>query len=116
MTKIRAFWSGWAASRRASCTAASTDYVGPRRQPRRQRRGGRPDRAGARRKPDDPLYVVAIGAISNVASALLAAPDIIDRIVVVWLGRPAARAGPTPREFNLWQDVGGAQMLFDSGA
>ena len=62
----------------------------------------------------DPLYVTAIGAISNVASALLAAPDIIDRIVVVWLGGHALD-WPDQREFNLRQDIGGAQVLFDSG-
>lgn len=68
-------------------------------------------RAGS---PDDPLHIVAIGAISNVASALLAAPDIIDRVVVVWLGGHALD-WPDVREFNLRQDVGGAQVLFDCG-
>ncbi len=34
----------------------------------------------------DPLYVVAIAAPTNIASALLAAPEIVERIVVVWLG------------------------------
>jgi inosine-uridine nucleoside N-ribohydrolase len=32
------------------------------------------------------LYVVAIGAITNVASAILMDPSIISKIVVVWLG------------------------------
>ncbi len=69
-------------------------------------------RAGS---PRDPLYVVAIAAISNVASALLKAPDIADKVVVVWLGGHALD-WPDTREFNLRQDVGGAQVLFDSGA
>lgn len=64
--------------------------------------------------PENPLYVIAIGAISNVASALLKAPDIIDRTVVVWLGGHALE-WPHQREFNLRQDVGGVQALFDSG-
>lgn len=64
--------------------------------------------------PDDPMHVVAIGAISNVASALLAAPDIIDRIVVIWLGGHAID-WQHQAEFNLEQDVGGVQVLFDSG-
>jgi inosine-uridine nucleoside N-ribohydrolase len=64
---------------------------------------------------DNPLYVVAIAAISNVASALLQAPDIADKIVVVWLGGSALE-WPNQQEFNLKQDVGGAQVLFDSGA
>jgi hypothetical protein len=64
--------------------------------------------------PSNPLYVVAIGAITNVASALLAAPEIIDRIVVVWLGGNALHWQHT-WEFNLQQDVAGARVLFDSG-
>ncbi len=61
-----------------------------------------------------PLYVIAIAAISNVASALLIAPDIADRIVVVWLGGHALE-WPNTKEFNLRQDVGGAQVVLDSG-
>jgi hypothetical protein len=64
--------------------------------------------------PEDPLYVVAIAAISNVASALLKAPDIIDRVVVVWLGGHSLE-WPDTYEFNLRQDIGGAQVLFDCG-
>ena len=63
---------------------------------------------------DDPLYVVAIGAITNVASALLLAPEIIGKIVVVWLGGHALHWGHT-REFNLVQDVPAAQVVLDSG-
>ena len=36
--------------------------------------------------PEKPLYVVAIGAITNVASALLMRPEIKERMVLVWLG------------------------------
>ncbi len=64
--------------------------------------------------PQDPLYVVAIAAISNIASALLAAPDIADRIVVIWLGGHAID-WPHQAEFNLEQDIGGTQVLFDCG-
>ena len=53
---------------------------------------------------DDPLYVVAIGAITNVASALLTEPALAGKIVVVWLGGHAltwpgrlGRAGMTGR-------------------
>ena len=63
---------------------------------------------------DDPLYVIAIGAITNVASAILKEPKIINKIVVVWLGGNALY-WPQNNEFNLKQDVGGAQVLFDSG-
>jgi inosine-uridine nucleoside N-ribohydrolase len=91
-----------------------TDYVGPAKQAlpapavddliERARTGS----------SENPLYVIAIGAISNVASALLKAPDIIDRTVVVWLGGHALE-WRNQAEFNLRQDVGGVQVLFDSG-
>ncbi len=91
-----------------------TDYVGTRK---RALAAPAVDDLIARARagsPADPLYVIAIGAISNVASALLAAPDIIDRTVVVWLGGHSLE-WPDQKEFNLRQDVGGAQVVFDSG-
>jgi len=65
-------------------------------------------------RTDDPLYVVAIGAVTNVASALLLEPRIIEKIVVVWLGGHAFH-WPHTREFNLHQDVPASRILFDSG-
>ena len=35
---------------------------------------------------DEPLYVAAIGAPTNIASAIMMEPEIIRKIVVVWLG------------------------------
>ena len=61
-----------------------------------------------------PLYVLTIGAITNVASAILMAPEIIDRIVVVWLGGQP-HYWHTAAEFNLQQDVPAAQVIFDCG-
>lgn len=71
-------------------------------------------RAMDRPADGDPLYVVAIGAITNVASALLAEPRLVERIVVVWLGGHAYH-WPTAHEFNLKQDVPAARVVFDSG-
>lgn len=64
---------------------------------------------------DDPLYVVAIGAPTNVASALLLEPRIVERIVIVWLGGQPT-FWPTAREFNLRQDIHASRLLFDCGA
>ena len=65
---------------------------------------------------DGPLYVVGIGAGTNIASALLLAPEIVRRIVVVWLGgEPWYWSKPMRRAFNLWQDVAAARVIFDSG-
>lgn len=64
---------------------------------------------------EKPLYVVAIGAITNVASALLLKPEIADRIVLVWLGGHSFD-WPDTKEFNMFQDVAGARVVFNSGA
>ena len=69
----------------------------------------------AQYSPEKPLYVVAIGAITNVASALLMKPEIADNIVVVWLGGHALE-WPTNQEFNIKQDVAAARVVFNSGA
>lgn len=63
---------------------------------------------------DDPLYVVAIGAISNVAAAIAIEPEIIRKIVVVWLaGQP--HHFPFTTEFNFSQDLVGSRLLLDCG-
>lgn len=64
---------------------------------------------------ENPLYVVAIGAITNVASAILMKPEIVDRIVLVWLGGHALN-WPHTKEFNMYQDVAGARVVFGCGA
>jgi hypothetical protein len=62
----------------------------------------------------EPLYVVAIGAITNVASAILMEPQIVERIVVVWLGGHGLH-WPHTREFNLKQDPAAARVILNSG-
>lgn len=65
--------------------------------------------------PEKPLYVVAIGAITNVASALLMDPAIKNNIVIVWLGGHALE-WPETGEFNMMQDVAAARVVFGCGA
>lgn len=64
---------------------------------------------------ENPLYVVAIGAITNVASALLIDPSIASKIVLVWLGGHSYE-WPNTKEFNMYQDVAAARVIFNSGA
>ena len=65
---------------------------------------------------ESPLYVLAIGAVTNVASALLLAPEISERIVVVWTaGYPTTITNITQPSFNMEQDMLSSQLLFDSG-
>ncbi len=66
------------------------------------------------RAGDDPLHVVAIGALTNVASALLLDPSIAERIVVAWLGGQPT-SWHTADEFNLSGDPHAARILFDCG-
>jgi inosine-uridine nucleoside N-ribohydrolase len=62
---------------------------------------------------DERIYMVAIGAITNVASAIIKCPEIVNKAVVIWLGGHAYTYRDT-REFNLYQDVMSAQVVFDS--
>jgi len=65
--------------------------------------------------PENPLYVVAIGAITNIASAILINPKITENIVIVWLGGHAFHWRDT-KEFNLYQDIAAARIIFGCGA
>ena len=67
-----------------------------------------------RYSPENPLYIIAIGAITNIASAILMKPAIIDRIVIVWLGGNALH-WPDNIEFNLSQDIAAARVVFGCG-
>lgn len=63
---------------------------------------------------DETVYVLAIGAITNVASALLKDPSIKENMVVIWLGAHQLDF-PDIFEFNLRQDHRAAQYLINSG-
>ena len=64
--------------------------------------------------PERPLYVVAIGAITNVASAILLNPRVAENTVVVWLGGQGWECTDVP-EFNMMQDIAAARVVFASG-
>ncbi len=59
------------------------------------------------------LWVAAIGALTNVASALNEAPEIAERVCIVWLGGQAQHAHDA-REYNLYQDPAAARAVFES--
>ncbi len=61
-----------------------------------------------------PLYVVALAALTNIASALLLEPSIRDKLVVVWLGGHAFH-WPHTREFNLLQERAATRVVLRSG-
>jgi len=64
-------------------------------------------------KDGERLHVIGIAAATNIASALLAAPEITDKILVVWLGGHGLH-WPHTREFNLQQDPYAARVLLDA--
>jgi purine nucleosidase len=63
---------------------------------------------------EEPLYVLAIGAATNVVNALRIEPRVAERIVVVWLGGHAPH-WPHTSEFNLQQDLTASRFLLDCG-
>jgi inosine-uridine nucleoside N-ribohydrolase len=64
---------------------------------------------------ENPLYIAAIGAITNIASAILINPKIIDNIVIIWLGGNTLHWHDM-LEFNLEQDIAAARIIFGCGA
>jgi inosine-uridine nucleoside N-ribohydrolase len=70
----------------------------------------------ARNREDGPVYILAMGALTNIASALLVAPDIIDNIVVVWTASfPSYSPFCNEPSLNLVQDRLASQLLFECG-
>jgi len=62
---------------------------------------------------DEITYIAAIGAITNVSSAILLHPEIKDKIAVIWLGGGARWFSAS--EFNLNGDRNAANALYKSG-
>lgn len=65
--------------------------------------------------PEHPLYIAAIGAITNVASAFLMNPKMAENCVVVWLGGNALSSPWAASEFNMMQDIAAARVIIGSG-
>lgn len=60
--------------------------------------------------------IIAIGAITNVAIALLKAEDIQDKIHIIWLGGNAIDYKDKNNEYNFIQDVKAAEVVVNSKA
>lgn len=65
--------------------------------------------------PEKPLYIVAIGAITNVASAMLKNPRMKETCVVIFLGGRGKGVSEGANEFNMVQDIAAARVVFGSG-
>ena len=68
--------------------------------------------------PEEPLFVAFLGPLTDMASAILLDPDIVDReVVVVWIGGVGyggVESYPGV-EFNLRNDIAAANVVYDSG-
>jgi len=62
---------------------------------------------------NDKTYILAIGAITNVALAIKKEPKIIDKIEVIWLGGHSLLQNNN-LEFNFKQDVDAVKIIFNS--
>lgn len=62
---------------------------------------------------NEKTYIIAIGALTNVASAIKMNPDIIKKIEVIWLGGHALEYKDN-LEFNFRQDIKAVQIVFES--
>ena len=59
-------------------------------------------------------YILAIGAITNVAVAIKKAPEIIKNIEIIWLGGNSFLTKDNNVEFNFRQDVQAVKEVFES--
>ena len=64
---------------------------------------------------DDPIYVAAIGVLTNIASAILIEPRIIEKIVVTWTAGYPSHVRQTNFSFNMEQDMIASKLVLDCG-
>ena len=69
----------------------------------------------AMKDDEHPLYILCQGAITNVAAAFKACPEIISRITVIWIGTHGEMKEVPFREFNAGNDVKAANLVLSSG-
>ena len=62
--------------------------------------------------PEDPLWVVGLGAATDMASAFLIEPAIVDRVVAFWHFR--SRWPEKCFNFNVFGDIRAARLIFHS--
>src|SRR4029453_34737 len=68
--------------------------------------------------PEDPLFVAFLGPLTDMGSAILLDPRLVDRdVVVIWIGGVGYGGVETYPgvEFNLRNDIAAANVVYDSG-
>ena len=70
----------------------------------------------AMREDEKPLFVLCLGAITNVASAIRKCPEIVGKMTVVWIGGQSyEKFTKSDREFNSGNDIDAANLVISSG-
>ena len=70
----------------------------------------------ANRNDEKPLFVLCIGAITNIATAIRKCPEIIKKMTVVWIGGHNHDVSkPDNREFNAGNDIEAINLVISSG-
>jgi inosine-uridine nucleoside N-ribohydrolase len=70
----------------------------------------------AMREEEKPLYVLCMGAITNVAAAIKKCPQITSKMTVVWIGGQNPDAYfENQREFNAGNDIDAINLVISSG-
>lgn len=65
---------------------------------------------------EDPLWVVCLGAASDLASALLIAPEITDKVRLLFHGRSETTWPHRTEQFNVYGDIIAVKTLLESRA
>ena len=70
----------------------------------------------AMREEEKPLFVLCLGAITNVARAMQFHPEIKGKFTVIWIGgQDVDHPNPDLREFNSGNDIKAANFVLQSG-
>jgi inosine-uridine nucleoside N-ribohydrolase len=66
----------------------------------------------AMKNDEKPLFISMMGAVTDLASAILIKPEICERMTAIWIGGGQYPKGG--REFNCWQDIAAANVIMQS--
>ena len=69
----------------------------------------------AMKEDKKPLFLLCMGAITNVAMAIKREPKIMERMTIIWIGTHGTAFGPALfREFNAANDIEAANLILES--
>ena len=70
----------------------------------------------ATREDEMPLFVLCMGAVTNIAQAILVCPEIVSKMTIIWIGgHEYGLEKPPFREFNAGNDIAAGNVVLSSG-